>query len=142
LRRFDHINIFLIIAGTNTPIAVATLPEFYRNFLLGIVWGGALILLLIHMFWLNAPRALLVSMYIAVGVAPILFVIPLLEYAGVLVTVMVMAGGVFYITGGIIYARKKPNLSPEWFGFHELFHTMTVLGYACHMVAIFAAVLG
>ncbi|MDR1033621.1 MAG: hemolysin III family protein [Bifidobacteriaceae bacterium] len=141
LRRFDHVNIFLIIAGTNTPIAVGALPMSDRVWLLGLVWGAAILSIILHMIWLNVPRVLYVIVYIAIGVAPVLFFGTLLEHGGVGIVALTAGGGVLYITGAVIYALKKPNISKKWYGFHELFHSFTVGGYACHMVAAFLAVM-
>jgi hemolysin III len=140
LRRLDHANIFLIIAGTNTPIAIAVYEPAQRNLLLSIVWGSAILGLILHMVWINAPRALYTVIYIAIGFAPIVFAKELLR-GGVPVLVLIISGGVAYIAGAVIYALRKPNISKKWYGFHELFHSLTVVGYSCHMVAAFFAVL-
>ena len=139
LRRIDHANIFLIIAGTYTPLAVFLLPRLAATVLLSIVWGGALLGLLAHMFWINAPRWVYVPVYIALGWVAIAYMGDFARYGSAAIVWLVIAGGIAYTTGAVIYALKRPNPSPRNFGFHEIFHALTVVGVACHTVAIFLA---
>jgi hemolysin III len=136
LRRFDHTNIFLIIAGTYTPLSVILLPRGTATLLLTLVWGGALIGIGFRMFWLTAPRWVYVPCYIALGWAAVIFLPQFLHSGGVAVLTLIAAGGLLYSAGAVFYALKKPNFSPRWFGFHELFHTFTIAAFTCHYVAI------
>lgn len=140
LRRIDHANIFLLIAGTYTPLSVMLLPTKTAALVLGIVWTGAVIGTLIHVFHLNAPRWILVALYIALGWVAIWFLPDFGASGGVAIVVLLLAGGVAYTIGAIFYALRWPNPWPRWFGFHEFFHVGTVAGYACHSVAVWLAI--
>jgi len=137
LRRLDHTNIFLIIAGTYTPLAVLLLPPTTARTLLIVVWSGALVGLLMRIFWLGAPRWLYVPIYVALGWVAVAYLGPFWSAGGPAVVWLVMAGGLAYTVGAIIYGIKRPNPSPAWFGFHEIFHALTVVGYTCHLIAVF-----
>ncbi|MFJ3405812.1 hemolysin III family protein [Promicromonospora sp. NPDC090134] len=139
LRRLDHTNIFLIIAGTYTPLAVLLLPRDQATVLLALVWGGALVGLLARIFWLNAPRWVYVPVYLALGWVAVAYMGQFWATGGPAVVWLIAAGGVFYTAGAIVYGTKKPDPNPAWFGFHEIFHVCTVLGFACHVVAIYLA---
>ena len=134
-RRIDHSNIAILIAGTYTPFAIYLLEPVQARLLLILAWGGALISSLLRIFWLSAPRWLYVGGYIALGWAAIIYLPEFLDQGGVAIFVLVLAGGICYSVGGIIYAIKKPNFSINWFGFHELFHVLTAAGFICHFVA-------
>lgn len=136
LRRLDHANIFLIIAGTYTPLTVLWLDERTATILLSLVWGGSVIGLLFRIFWLTAPRWLYVPIYIALGWAALLYLPDFYQTAGGLIVGLILAGGVLYSVGAIIYATKRPKLSQKYFGFHELFHSLTIAAFFCHYAAI------
>lgn len=142
LRRWDHSNIFLIIAGTYTPLAVMLLPKSTATLLLVIVWSGALLGLAARMIWLSAPRWLYVPVYIALGWVAVWFLPEFWRSGGPAIVWLVAAGGLAYTLGAVVYGLKRPNPSPKYFGFHEIFHTFTVIGFACHFVAVMMAVLG
>lgn len=134
LKRIDHANIFLLIAGTYTPLAILALPPDKGWLLLGIVWGGALLGIGFRMFWIHAPRWLYVPLYLLLGWAAVMYLGDLLA-ASVAMMVLVIVGGLLYTIGAIVYALKKPNPWPGRFGFHEIFHTCTVLAFMCHWTA-------
>lgn len=136
LRRLDHTNIFLIIAGTYTPLAVLLLPASTARVLLAVVWTGALVGLLARVFWLNAPRWLYVPIYVALGWVAVGFLPQFWRTGGPTIVWLVAAGGLAYTVGALVYGLKRPNPSPRWFGFHEVFHALTVVGYTCHYVAV------
>lgn len=135
LRRLDHSNIFLIIAGTYTPLSIMLLRPDDARRLLAFVWIGALCGVAMHNFWASAPRGAYVPIYIALGWAAVAY-LPQFAAANGLVLGLVVAGGILYTAGGLVYAFKWPKLSPTWFGFHELFHAFTVLAFAAHFAAI------
>ena len=141
LRRFDHTNIFLIIAGTYTPVSVTLLSRGNAQLLLTLVWAGALVGIGFRMFWIAAPRWVYVPCYIALGWAALFYLPDLLRTGGVAVAVLIIVGGVLYSIGAVIYALKKPDFSPRWFGFHELFHALTIAAFACHYTAVTISVL-
>ena len=136
LRRMDHTNIFLIIAGTYTPLSVILLDAPTERTLLIIVWSGALVGLLMRVFWLNAPRWLYTPIYVALGWVAVWFLPEFADAGGTALVWLVIAGGIAYTLGALVYGLKRPNPSPRWFGFHEIFHTLTVVGYTCHYVAV------
>lgn len=136
LRRMDHTNIFLIIAGTYTPLSVLLLDAPTARTLLIIVWSGALVGLLMRVFWLNAPRWLYTPIYVALGWVAVWFLPDFADAGGTAVLWLVIAGGIAYTVGAVVYGLKRPNPSPRWFGFHEIFHTLTVVGYSCHYIAV------
>ena len=139
LRRLDHTNIFLIIAGTYTPLAVLLLPRSQGTVLLALVWSGALVGLLARVFWLNAPRWVYVPVYLALGWVAVAYMGQFWATGGPAVVWLILAGGLAYTAGAIVYGTKKPDPSPAWFGFHEIFHVFTVIGFVCHLVAIYLA---
>ncbi|MCC3277176.1 MULTISPECIES: PAQR family membrane homeostasis protein TrhA [unclassified Arthrobacter] len=141
LKRLDHTNIMLVIAGSYTPLAWALLPRGSATTLLWLIWAGALVGVAFRLLWLNAPRWLYTPVYIALGCAA-LFYIPDFYRASPAAAWLICVGGAMYIAGAVIYAMKRPNPSVEWFGFHEIFHAFTLAGFACHYVAIMSAVLG
>lgn len=136
LRRLDHSNIFLLIAGTYTPLAVLLLPEDTARVLLTVVWVGALAGILMRVFWLGAPRWLYVPIYLALGWVAVWFLPTFWRTGSPAIVWLVIAGGLCYTVGALVYGTKRPNPSPRWFGFHEIFHVGTVGGYVCHFVAV------
>ncbi len=141
LRRFDHSNIFLIIAGSYTPFALL-LPADQARTLLLIVWSGAIMGVAFRVFWAGAPRWLYVPVYVLLGWVAVFYFSPLLEHAGVAVMTWVVIGGVLYSLGALVYGTKRPDISPRWFGFHEVFHALTILAFTAHFVAASLALTG
>ena len=143
LRRFDHANIFLLIAGSYTPFSLLLLEGTQRVALLSTVWAGAILGVLFRVFWTDAPRWLYVPIYLALGWAAV-FVIPsFLEGAtklgvgiGIATFTMIILGGALYTVGGVVYGFQRPNPWPRWFGFHEVFHSFTVLAFVSHYVGV------
>jgi hemolysin III len=140
LRRLDHANIYLIIAGTYTPFAVIALPDAEGRILLSIVWAGALAGVIFRVFWVGAPRWLSTTLYVVVGWVAIFFIPELVDGAGVTAVVLIVIGGVLYSLGAVVYAVKRPNPSPDYFGFHEVFHALTVAAYTAHYAAVWIVV--
>ncbi|MWA13253.1 PAQR family membrane homeostasis protein TrhA [Streptomyces sp. BA2] len=136
LRRLDHANIFLIIAGTYTPLTMLLLPDSKGQWLLWGVWGAAVAGILFRVFWVGAPRWLYTPCYIAMGWAAVFFLPDFLRAGGIAVLVLVIVGGLLYSAGGVIYGIKRPNPSPRFFGFHEVFHSLTLAAFAVHYVGI------
>ncbi|MFI9289515.1 PAQR family membrane homeostasis protein TrhA [Streptomyces werraensis] len=139
LRRFDHANIFLIIAGTCTPLAVLLAPD-RQALLLWIVWTGALAGIAFRVLWVNAPRWLYTPCYLALGWAPVRYLPDFLHAGGAAVVTLIVTGGLLYSAGAVVYAVQRPNPSPRWFGFHEVFHALTVAAFTAHYIAISLAV--
>lgn len=136
LKRFDHSNIFLLIAGSYTPISVLALPTEKAVLLLCLVWGGALLGIGFRIFWTSAPRWLYVPIYILLGWAAMMFIVDFFIFAPVTMTLIII-GGLLYTVGAVFYTLKRPNPFPGRFGFHEIFHACTLLAFLCHWVGIF-----
>ncbi|MFC5370670.1 PAQR family membrane homeostasis protein TrhA [Arcanobacterium bovis] len=139
LRRMDHANIFLLIAGTYTPLSGMLLEPGRAKLMLSIVWIGSALGILMHIFWLNAPRWLYVLLYILLGWVAVWFLPDFWNSGGPAIVWLLLAGGLAYTIGAICYAFRWPNPWPLHFGFHEFFHLGTVAGYACHAVAVWLA---
>ncbi len=143
LRRFDHSNIFLLIAGSYTPFSLILLDGTERVVLLTTVWSGAILGVLFRVFWTDAPRWLYVPIYIAMGWAAVFFMPSFFDGAtdlgmgvGVAIFVMLLVGGALYTLGGVVYGFKRPDPWPRWFGFHEVFHSFTILAFVSHYVGV------
>jgi hemolysin III len=139
LRRLDHADIFLIIAGTCTPLAVLLSPD-RQALRLWIVWTGALAGIAFRVLWVSAPRWLYTPCYVALGWAPARYLPDFLHTGGTAVVTLIMTGGLLYSAGAVVYAVQRPNPSPRWFGFHEVFHALTVAAFTMHYIAISLAV--
>jgi len=135
LKRADHANIFLLIAGTYTPFAVLALHGATRVVVLSAVWGAALLGVGFRLLWVDAPRSLYVVFYLGLGWTATLVLPQLLHGAGVAAFVLLVVGGALYTLGGLVYGLRRPNPSPRWFGFHEVFHALTVAAFVCQYVA-------
>jgi hemolysin III len=135
LKRIDHANIFLLIAGSYTPITVLALPQPKSTILLTIIWIGAGLGILFRVFFISAPRWLYVPLYVALGFGAFIFVADFFAANAAMMT-LILVGGLFYTTGAVIYGLKRPNPFPGRFGFHEIFHTLTLLAFLCHWVGI------
>ena len=143
LRRFDHANIFVLIAGTYTPYAVLFLHGKDLVTLLVIVWGAAVAGVFFRIFWVDAPRWLYTPMYIALGWAAVFFIPDFIDGAhrfsngiAIATLVLIAAGGLLYTLGGVVYGLKRPDPWPRWFGFHEIFHALTVAAFTAHYVGV------
>ena len=136
LKRIDHANIFLLIAGSYTPITLLALPADKGLVLIIVIWATALIGIGFRVFWITAPRWLYVPIYIAMGWIAIAFIKDFMD-ANVAMMTLILAGGACYTVGAIAYALKRPNPFPGKFGFHEIFHAFTVAAFLCHWAAVF-----
>lgn len=136
LKRLDHANIFLLIAGSYTPITVLALPQDKAVLLLCLVWGGALLGIGFRVFWISAPRWLYVPLYVLLGWAAVMFIVDFFT-ANAAMMILIITGGLLYTAGAVVYGLKRPNPFPGRFGFHEIFHTLTLLAFLCHWTAIF-----
>ncbi len=142
LRKIDHMMIFVLIAGTYTPICLNTLPRLWGMALLIGVWSIAVIGIFMKIFWMDAPRRLSTVIYIIMGWLAVIAFVPLQAAVGWGGLGVLLAGGIFYTIGAVIYALKKPNLAIlKSFGFHELFHIFVMIGTALHIAFMFLYVL-
>lgn len=141
LKRLDHSNIFLIIAGSYTPFSLL-LPGDQARTMLVIVWSGAVAGVLFRVFWVGAPRWLYTPIYVALGWVAVFYLGPLLRFGGPAIVTLIAVGGLLYTLGALVYGIKRPNPSPRWFGFHEIFHTLTVAAFTAHYIAASMSVYG
>jgi hemolysin III len=135
-RRLDHSMIFVLIAGTSTPVTVLALEGVLPVVVLAIVWGGALAGVLLKLVWLGAPRRLMAAVYVVLGWVSILLLPETVVSVGVVPAVLFAAGGALYTAGAVIYMRERPNPRPAVFGFHELFHVFVIAAALAHFIAI------
>lgn len=142
LRRLDHSTIFLLIAGTYTPFALTLLQGRSAQVLLCLVWGGALLGIAFRVFWIGAPRWLYLPVYVALGWASVFWLGDFAKAAGPGVLFLIIAGGALYSAGGLVYGLRWPNPIPRWFGFHEVFHSLTIVAFATHYVGVSLVVYG
>jgi len=132
LRRLDHMMIFILIAATYTPICLIPLRGGWGWSLFGSVWALAILGIFMKMFWLNAPRWFSTVVYILTGWIVIVGAWPLIRALHIGGFLWILAGGLFYTAGAVIYALKRPNPWPRIFGFHEIFHIFVMLGSLSH----------
>ncbi|UQF80108.1 MAG: hemolysin III family protein [Actinomyces graevenitzii] len=142
LRRIDHANIYLLIAGTYTPLALALMTPDHQRLVLGIIWTGAVIGMVANVCWITAPRWLFTILYVVLGWVAVWFIPELYRAGGAAIVILIASGGVIYTLGAVVYALKKPDPLPRWFGFHEIFHACTVAAWVCQCIACYMAVLG
>lgn len=141
LRRIDHMMIFVLIAGTYTPVCLVPLRETWGLTILVLVWGVAIFGIILKAVWIDAPRFLSSAIYVGMGWLIVVAFVPLIKsvpLAGVLLLTM---GGLTYTLGAVIYAIKRPKLNLKWFGFHEIFHLFVLGGSTFHVVFMFKYIL-
>jgi hemolysin III len=131
LKRIDHANIFLLIAGTYTPMAFSALTADKGSMLLITVWIVALLGIFFRVFWISAPRWLYVPIYLGMGWLAIFYVVDLWQ-ANWVMMLLIAIGGLCYTMGAIFYGAKWPKKNARHFGFHEYFHALTVAAFFCH----------
>lgn len=134
LRKLDHSMIYVLIAGTYTPVVMACMPTPHAYYFLGVLWAVAIIGIIVKVCWMDAPRALTTSFYLILGWA---IVFDFQSFTGIPThcLMLIAAGGIAYSIGAFIYIFKKPNIT-ERFGFHELFHIFVMMGSLFHYMAI------
>jgi hemolysin III len=135
LARLDHAGIYLLIAGTYTPFGLLVMSVAWAAPVLSIVWSGAAVAIALKLFWVRAPKWLSAAIGLTLGWVGAVAISQLLkvDLAGVL---LVVAGGLLYSAGAIVYAIRRPNIAPRVFGYHELFHVLTLAAAGCQFAAI------
>ena len=138
-KKIDHMMIFVLIAGTYTPVCMLVLNKATGYPLLALVWGTAIVGMLIKMFWVTCPKWFSSIIYIAMGWECVLVFGPLVETLETGAFWWLLIGGLFYTVGGVIYALKIPFLNHlhKYFGLHEIFHLFIMAGSVCHFVFMF-----
>ena len=136
MSRLDHSMIFILIAGTYTPFLLLLLDGTLRDVLFAVVWGGALAGIVARNAVRQPPRWVFVGLYLTLGWIAVIIIPQVLHHGGVAVLVLLLVGGAFYSCGAVVYGLQRPDPSPVWFGFHEVFHAFTLLAFFCHYVAV------
>jgi hemolysin III len=141
-RKLDHMMIFVLIAGSYTPVCLIVLGGKLGYTLLALVWGIAAVGMLIKAFWITCPKWFSSIIYIAMGWVCVLVFGPLLNTLSTPAFLWLLAGGIIYTVGGVIYALKLPifNAKHKNFGSHEIFHVFIMLGSACHFIVMYCFV--
>lgn len=141
LKRIDHMMIFILIAGTYTPICLIPLRGKWGWTLFALVWAFAVGGILLKAFWLNAPRWFSTLIYVVMGWLVVVAFMPLekaIPFGGI---ILLAAGGITYTLGAVIYAIKWPKFHSKFFGFHEIFHLFVMGGSLCHVLFMFEYIL-
>lgn len=141
MRRLDHAMIFVLIAGTYTPVTLLALRGTVATRLLWVVWGGALAGVVLKLAWIDAPRWLVAGVYVALGWAAVAVLGRLPGAIGWLGVLGLAAGGVLYTAGAVVYASRRPDPAPAVFGYHEVFHALVIAAIALHYAVVAFAVL-
>ena len=136
MKRLDHSTIFVFIAGSYTPVALLAVGGSSGNTLLGLVWAGAALGVARIFCWPGAPKALIVSLYLALGWLIVAYAPAVMQRVDGPGQALFAAGGLLYSAGAIVYGVRRPNPWPAAFGYHEIFHALVVVACACHFVAI------
>jgi hemolysin III len=136
LRKLDHVAIFVLIAGTYTPFCLLALDGGWKWGLLCLIWGLALCGVLLKLQWMDAPRWLSVLLYLGMGWVAVIATPALLQAVPAGGIAWVVAGGLVYSAGALVYGLKRPNPLPGIFGFHEVWHLFVIAGSACHFWAV------
>lgn len=136
MRRLDHSAIFILIAGTGTPLCLLALPEPSGTNMLILFWVAALVGVVQSLFWVRAPKWLAALLYITMGWLAVPYLPELQSALGSANVWLLLTGGVIYTLGALVYAVKKPNPAPQVFGYHEIFHLLVIIAAAFHFVVI------
>jgi hemolysin III len=136
LRRLDHAMIFLLIAGTYTPVGLLVLKGTLATVVLAVVWGGAVAGIVLELVWTGAPRWLGGTVYLALGWVAVVAMPQLFARLGMAGGLLIVAGGLAYSAGAAVYALRRPDPVPAVFGYHEVFHLLVIAGVAAHFLAI------
>jgi hemolysin III len=136
MRRLDHAMIFLLIAGTYTPVGLLVLHGTLATVVLAVVWGGAVAGIVLELAWASAPRWLGGTVYLALGWVAVVAMPQLFARLGMTGGLLIVAGGLVYSAGAAVYALRRPDPVPVVFGYHEVFHLLVIAGVAAHFLAI------
>jgi hemolysin III len=136
MRRADHAGVYLLIAGTYTPVSLLVLDRTWGRVILAVVWAGALTAILLKVVWVDAPKWLAAGVGLALGWFAVVALPQLAERLQPSALTLLIAGGLLYSAGAVVYARRKPDPLPAVFGYHEVFHALTIAAATCQYVAI------
>jgi hemolysin III len=135
MRRLDHSTILLLIAGTYTPFALLAFDGVVADAILITVWAGAAAGLVLNLAWIDAPKWVAASVFVALGWVGVV-ALPQMFDLGIAPATLVLAGGALYTLGALAYALRRPNPAPAVFGYHEIFHLLVIGAAVTHFVAI------
>lgn len=141
MQRVDHSAIFVLIAGSYTAVTFSIIGGQFALIASLLAWIAAAVGITLRLAWRGAPNWLFVPCYLVFGVSGAVFIPVVLERGGPWALTLVALGGAFYVIGAVIFASQYPNPSHKWFGFHEVFHSFTLGGYAAHFAAVVFGVL-
>ena len=141
MRRLDHSMIFVLIAGTYTPVALLALSGTLGTVVLLVVWGGAVAGMIFKLAWIDAPKWLFAAVYVALGWVSVVILGQLPAAIGWTGVVGLVAGGLLYTAGAVVYASGRPDPVPGVFGYHEVFHALVIAGVVLHYAVVAFAVL-
>ena len=136
MRRLDHAMIFLLIAGTYTPVGLLVLQGRLATVVLAVVWGGGVAGIALELAWRGAPRWLGGTVYLALGWVAVVAMPQLFTRLGLAGGLLILAGGLAYSAGAAVYGLRRPDPAPAVFGYHEIFHLLVIAGVAAHFLAI------
>ena len=136
MRRVDHAGVYLLIAGSYTPLGLLILDGSWRLVVLSIVWAGAALAILLKLCWVDAPKWLAASIAITLGWVGVLVLPQVADSVGLTGCLLLVSGGIAYTAGGIVYATERPDPVPAVFGYHEVFHVLVILAVALQYTAI------
>lgn len=136
MRRVDHAGVYLLIAGTYTPVSLLVLRGAWRPTILAIVWTGATAAIVLKFLWVGAPKWLAAAIGIGLGWVAVAALPQLISHIDPVGVTLLLAGGLAYTAGAVVYARRRPDPAPAVFGYHELFHALTIVAVVCQYVAI------
>jgi len=136
MRRIDHAGIYMLIAGTYTAVCLLALSGAWRWTVLSIVWAGAVAAIVLKFAWVDAPKWLAAAIGLALGWVGVVAFPKLASTLDPAAVVLLGVGGLVYTAGAVVYVRRKPNPAPAVFGYHEVFHALTIVAVACQYVAI------
>ncbi|MFL5968286.1 MAG: hemolysin III family protein [Gaiellaceae bacterium] len=136
MRRLDHAGVYLLIAGTYTPVALLGLHGMWREAILAIVWGGALVAIVVKFAWVDAPKWVAAAIGLALGWVAVVALPQLVVGIPPAAMALLVIGGIAYTVGALVYAACRPDPFPAVFGYHEVFHALTIFAVACQYVAI------
>ncbi len=136
LRRLDHAGIYLLIAGSYTPVGLLVLQGPWRFVVLGIVWIGAAAAIALKFLWVDAPTWLSAAIGIVLGWVAVAVFPQIFDRVGIAGSVLVLTGGIAYTAGAVVYALRRPDPFPTVFGYHEVFHALVIVAVACQYSAI------
>jgi hemolysin III len=136
MRRLDHSMIFLLIAGTVTPFALLNMTGTWSTAILVAVWSAAALGIVVELLWIHSPKWVSALMYVAVGWIGAVAFPQIVGTAGVWAGLLIATGGILYTVGAVVYATGRPNPSPTYFGYHEVFHLFVIGAAALHFAAV------